>query len=81
MQKLYKRYVDVIVHTNPIGEMTPLYIVYDGRKYPIERILAIRNAASSVGGGGILYECRISSQVRNLYYERSRWFIESNTPY
>ena len=81
MSKLYKRYIDVVVHTSPLGEMTPLYILFDDTKYTIDRVLDIRNAASSVGGGGVLYQCRIHNQVRNLYFERTRWFIESNTPY
>ncbi|QIK57155.1 hypothetical protein G7059_04475 [Erysipelothrix sp. HDW6A] len=80
MQKYYKKYIDVVVHVNQFGDMMPLFIVFDNVKYPIDKVLQIRNAASQVGGAGILYECRIQNQVRKLFFERTRWFIESYHP-
>lgn len=78
---LYKRYVDVITLIDKYGKLTPLMIKWEnGCSYPIDRILEIRNAASEVGGGGILYRCRIQQQERKLFYEKNRWFIESTKP-
>ncbi len=80
----YKRYVDVIVHISKDGKQLPLYIYWDERgvqqKFKIDKILEIRHSASCVGGCGILYRCRILGQERNLFYERNRYFIESERP-
>lgn len=79
--KIYKRYVDVVVLNSKQAKLTPLFIVWDNNiKYPIDKILQIKKAHSSVGGGGIMYLCLIQNQRRKLYFERDRWFIESFTP-
>lgn len=75
--KLYKKYIDVVIHVNTLGEVMPLFIIFNSQKYPIDKVLQIKKSASPVGGSGILYECRIQNNVRNLYLERNRWFIES----
>lgn len=78
---LYKRYVDMVVHVDKEGHILPKILIWDnGVQYPIDKIMEIRKAASVVGGCGILYRCRINGQVRNLFYERNRWFIESTKP-
>ena len=78
---LYKRYVDVETLISKEGRLKPLSIVWDnGVKYPIDRILEVRKAASQVGGCGILFRCRIQGQEKNLFYELNRWFIESRKP-
>lgn len=79
--KLYKRYVEVIARITREGKITPLYVVWEnGCKYEIDRILEVRNAASQVGGCGVMYRCRIQGQERNLYYEINKWFLESVRP-
>ncbi|QIK70901.1 hypothetical protein G7062_05420 [Erysipelothrix sp. HDW6C] len=78
--RLYKKYIQVVVHFNEQGEIMPLFILFDGKKYQIDRVLQIKKSASQVGGAGILYQCRIQNNVRNLFYERTRWFIESYHP-
>lgn len=80
MRFKYKKYIDVVVHMNPMGEMMPLLILFEGHKYKIDRILQIKQAHSQVGGSGVLYRCRIQNQERNLFFERNRWFIESMKP-
>lgn len=78
---LYKRYVSVVALTDKDGRLTPLFLIWDnGVKYPIDKVLEIRKAASIVGGCGILYRCRIQNRERNIFYERNRWFIESYRP-
>ena len=76
----YKRYVDVVVLVDKHAEMTPLFLIFDTKKYAIDRVLQIKRASSVVGGSGVLYRCRIQNQERNLFLERNRWFIESMKP-
>lgn len=76
----YKRYIDVVAHIDTHGEIKPLMIIFDHKKYPIDRILEIKKAHSQVGGSGIRYRCRIQNQERNIFLERNRWFIESLQP-
>ena len=82
--RLYKRYVDMIVMTNKEGKLKPLYMIWESREgkesFRIDKILDIRKASSQVGGCGLLYECMIDRKIRNLFYERNRWFIESYHP-
>ena len=79
--QLYKRYVDVVALISKQSEITPLFIIWDNNvKYPIDKILQVKNAHSPVGGGGVMYLCKIQNQSRKLYFERDRWFIESYTP-
>ena len=63
--KLYKRYVDVVVLNSKQAQLTPLFIVWDNNiKYPIDKILQVKKAHSSVGGGGLMYLCLIQNQKR-----------------
>lgn len=79
--RMYKKYVKVIALCDEEGHQTPLFIVWsNGHKYEIDKILETRQAASDVGGCGILYRCRINNKERNLFYEVNRWFIESPRP-
>lgn len=80
MNRLYKKYIDVIVQMDKNGIITPLSIIFDDIQYPIDRILEIKKSHSRVGGSGILFKCRIQHQERHLYLERNRWFIESTKP-
>lgn len=79
--KLYKRYIDVVTMIDKSGGIVPLMLVWDnGMKYQIDKVLEVRNAASQVGGCGVLYRCRVGGVERNLFFERNRWFIESTRP-
>lgn len=81
MIKLYKRYVDVLTLHDRYGNLIPKVMIWDnGMEYPIDRVLEIRKSASQVGGCGVLYRCRIAGVERNLFLERTRWFIESAKP-
>lgn len=82
---LYKKYIEVIVHFDKEGKMTPMQIIWDdGIHYDVDKILQITQIAySQVGGGGTLYRCRIGGHERKLFFEQrevSRWFIESHKP-
>ena len=80
MNRLYKKYIDVIVKMDKYGKLTPLSIIFEDHQYPIDRILEIKQSHSRVGGSGILFKCRIQHQVRHIFLERDRWFIESTKP-
>ncbi|MCR5230473.1 MAG: hypothetical protein K6D03_10150 [Solobacterium sp.] len=83
---LYKRYVDVEVLKKRSGETVPLALYwYNGKpvpdRYEISKILKTEmHSSSRVGGTGKLYVVMIRGQVRNLYLEDKRWFIESLRP-
>lgn len=78
-----KVFVDMIVIQYKSGSLKPLYLVWeDGRKYQIDKVLDIRKAASlKAGGRGIRYTCRIQGQIKNLFLEDDRWFIEKDILY
>ena len=76
---IYKKYINIITYVDKNGKTMPLMILWDnGEKYSIDRIIHVGNAASKVGGCGVLYQCKIKGQIKNLFYEIDRWFIEAN---
>lgn len=76
--KVKKVFVEVIAKFDTEGRIIPLTIVWeDGRKFTVDKILDVRQAASLKGGGqGIRYTCRIKSRDTYLYYEGLNWFVE-----
>lgn len=87
----YKAYVPVDVHINADGIMLPRCIIWeDGLKYPIDRVVDIRQAAAAKAGGqGDRYTVIVHGQRKYLYFERStkltgsvigRWFVERRIP-
>ena len=84
-----KVYVEVLVDHDANGRMLPREITWeDGMKYPIDKVLDIRQAATHVGGQGDRYTIRVLGQERYLFFERStnltgnvigRWFVERRT--
>lgn len=75
---MIKLYVDVICLYEKSGQIRPLYIVWDGNiKYPIDRITQIVPAATlKSGGAGLRYTCRFGKNMRYLFFEEGKWFIE-----
>ena len=87
VQKSYKVYVAVKADFNESGIMLPREITWeDGRRYPIDRVLDIRQAtAMKAGGQGDRYTVRIQGKQSYLFFERNaslsgnnigRWFVE-----
>ena len=74
-----KIYVDVIIFNSKDGQVKPMAIVWtNGVKYTIDKVSQITKAASTIAGGcGIRYTCYIQGQMRYIYLEDKRWFIES----
>ncbi len=73
-----KQFVDVICLYEKSGQIRPLYIVWDNKvKYQIDRVTQIIPAASLKSGGmGLRYTCRFGNNMRYLFFEEGKWFIE-----
>lgn len=82
-----KVYVSVRADFRDDGIMLPREITWeDGRKYEIERVVDIRQAAAmKAGGQGDRYTVKVHGQQSYLFFERStnksgnvigRWFVE-----
>ena len=71
--------VEVLAKHGLAGGVTPLVIkLEDGRKFPVDRVLDVRPAASlKAGGAGIRYTCRISGRERYLFLDDGCWFVEN----
>lgn len=85
-----KVYVDVELSVRQDGYMTPKSLVWeDGRKYIIDKVTDIRQAAAmKAGGQGDRYTIIINGKQSYLFFERStnlsgnvigRWFVERRT--
>lgn len=77
--KLFKYYIDVITLISSEGSLQPLWVIWKDRRYRIEKITSVRETFSKAGGAGICYRCRFGDQDRNLFWERNRWFLESES--
>ena len=74
-----KVYVDVDVHFNSDGKITPKSITWeDETVYKIDRVTDVRRAASTKAGGiGIRYAVIVNGQQSYLFFEDPRWFVEA----
>ena len=70
--------ISVIAKMTSDRKVLPLQIVWeDGRIFDIDKILEIRPAASTKGGGmGLRYKVRIKNQEKYLFLDGYVWFIE-----
>lgn len=72
-----KQWVEVIAKFDSQGNILPLWILFQGKKYQIDKIQFITPAASlKSGGAGLRYTCLIASQQRYLFLEDTKWFID-----
>lgn len=62
----------------PDGIPKPLQIIWDDcHIYDIDKILDIKNRASTKGGGaGKRYLVKIKNQERYLFLNNDKWFLE-----
>ena len=72
-------YVKVVVQIDEAGGVRPLSVAWeDGRTFEVDRLLDVRQAASTkVGGQGIRYTCRIRGHETYLFEDNGRWFVEA----
>ncbi len=75
--RLHKYYVDVLTLISHEGNLQPVFILWDNHCYKVDKVLSIRETYSKAGGCGICYQCRLGQNERNLFWERNRWFLES----
>ena len=73
-----KKFVDVIVLMSKEGNLKPQTIIWeDGRKFKIDKVLEIRRASSTKAGGvGVRFRCVILGEIRDLFLDDFKWFIE-----
>lgn len=73
-----KHYVDVLVLFTSEGRKIPKTVFWDeDKKFQIDRVLDIREAASrKAGGQGERYLCLINGSQHALFYEDPAWFVE-----
>lgn len=73
-----RKNISILAKMQKNGRVIPQKILWDdGRIFEIDRILDIRKAASTRGGGkGIRYTIRIKNQERYIWLDEYFWFIE-----
>ena len=77
-----KVYVDVNEDRLRDGKLIPLSFVWeDGRRYEIDRVIDIRQAASlKAGGVGLRYTVRVKNKEAFMFLEEvggiHKWFME-----
>lgn len=74
--------IDVVCLIRQDGSVTPQQIIWeDGRRFDIDKVLDVRRAASTKGGGkGIRYTCSILGKQRYLFLNEYHWFVELPSP-
>ena len=72
-----KQYVEVLAKFDLAGQIIPLYIKLHDKRYQIDKVKFIRQAASlKAGGMGLRYTCLIARQEFYLFLEDNKWFID-----
>ena len=62
---------------NWVASMAAFSFWEDGRKFPIDRVMDVRQAASlKAGGQGMRYTCRIAGKEVYLFCDEGKWFLE-----
>ena len=74
---VFKYYVDVVTMIFKDGLLQPMAVVWMDRRYKVDKVISVRETHSKAGGSGICYRCQFAGQERNLFWERNRWFLES----
>lgn len=74
-----KVFVKITAEHSTDGKVRPLEMIWsDGRRFTIDRIIDVRQAASlKCGGLGIRYTCKICGREVKLFDDEGRWFIET----
>lgn len=70
--------LDIIVEHKKDGRAVPKTILWDdGRKFSIDKVLDVRQAAAlRCGGIGTRYICKICGKQVIIFDEEGKWFIE-----
>lgn len=85
IENRFKKYVEVICCFTIDGKILPLRIIWDkDYVFEVDRILDVRNAASTkVGGLGIRYYVKIRNRDTYLFFDTFewKWFVEAKDAY
>ena len=75
----HKVYVDVYEVRSKDGKLIPLSFIWkDGIKYKIDKVIHDEPGHSlKAGGYGRRYTVQIQGQVKYMFFEVDRWFMES----
>ncbi len=78
-----RTYVKVSAIVDEYGKITPLCLAFKGRRYEIDQVFDIRQAAAvNAGGQGIRYSIRIGLHKTYLFQDDGqRWFVEERVPH
>ncbi|SDF32146.1 hypothetical protein [Sporomusa acidovorans] len=78
MENKYKIFVTITAQHDTKGRIRPLILHWeDGRKFEVDKVLDVRQAASQKAGGqGVRYTCRIAGKQVYLFHDDGKWFIE-----
>lgn len=78
MKGYLKKYVGVILEVSEVGLMTPLYVIYEGERFKIDRVCERRMAPPAHVGAALTkrYTLSLGGAVRYLYEEEGRYFVE-----
>jgi len=73
-----KVFISVTAEHDANGHIRPILLTWiDGKKYEIDRIVDVRQAASLKNGGqGLRYTCRICGKEIYLFCDEGKWFVE-----
>ena len=73
-----KEYISVLVLMDKSGKLIPKQIIWENdKKYDIDKVIDVRMAASlKAGGVGVRFRVMVNGQIRDLFLDDYRWFIE-----
>ncbi|MBE5730471.1 MAG: hypothetical protein E7350_00790 [Clostridiales bacterium] len=74
-----KVYVAVVMMVDEDGREIPLFVIYEDRRYDIDKVLAITKAPPKHVAGLVTtrYDCKIAGKAATVYREDGgRWFVE-----
>lgn len=74
----HKVFVGITAEHDITGIIKPTILHWpDGRKWAIDKVYDVRQAASlKAGGMGLRYTCRIANKQVFLFCDDGKWFIE-----
>ena len=73
-----KVFVSITADHDNNGIITPRILHWeDGRKFEIDKVYDVRQAASlKAGGVGLRYNCKIAGKQVYLFCDEGKWFVE-----
>lgn len=70
-------YVKIVAEFSAEGNVTPTRLEFNDQWFDIDRLVSIDRRGPESGGGGMLrYTVKIWGQVRYLWRDGDRWFVE-----